>query len=99
MNFFGEAIELVDAGYSDKRRRGPQNLLDLLPDVFTYGDAGRMRLRLGIKNGTLSKMISNWKSRDYIEPLDTDCFKYSETSQFRKHKLIWNLILNPQILN
>ena len=97
MNFFGEAIELVDAGYSDKRRRGPQNLLDLLPDVFTYGDAGRMRLRLGIKNGTLSKMISNWKSRDYIEPLDTDCFKYSETSQFRKTQAY--LKLHPQSSN
>ena len=84
MNFFGEAIEQVEAGCSDKRKRGPQNLLDLLPEVFTYGDAGRMRLRLGIKNGSLAKMIFNWKSRNYIEALDTDCSKYSETSPFRK---------------
>ena len=84
MNFFGEAIEQMDAGNSKKGRRGPQNLLDLLPEVFTYGDAGRMRLRLGIKNGSLAKMIFNWKSRNYIESLDTDCSKYSETSPFRK---------------
>ena len=99
MNFFGEAIEQVEAGYSDKRRRGPQNLLDLLPEVFTYGDAGRMRLRMGIKNGSLSKMIFNWKSRDYIEPLDKDCSRYSETSQFRKTQEYLKFHPQSSILN
>ena len=99
MNFFGEAIEQVEAGYSDKRRRGPQNLLDLLPEVFTYGDAGRLRLRMGIKNGSLSKMIFNWKSRDYIEPLDKDCSRYSETSQFRKTQEYLKFHPQSSILN
>ena len=67
MKFFGEAIEEVESGFMRKLRKGPQNLLDLLPEVFTREEAGLLRQRQGIRQGTLKAMLSNWKKRGYIE--------------------------------
>ena len=84
MKFFGEAIEGAEEKGLREKKTGPRNLLNLLPDVFTYGEAALMRKQQGIKNGSLPKMIFNWKMRGYIEALDTECSKYEESSQFRK---------------
>ena len=67
MNFFGEAIENQEEAASTIRRRGPQNLLDLLPDVFTCEEAIQMRQRQGIRRGTVKMMLNNWIKRGYIE--------------------------------
>ena len=67
MEFFGEAIEKQEESASVTKRHGPQNLLDLLPQVFTYEEAGQMRTRLDIRQGSLKAMLSNWKRRGYIE--------------------------------
>ena len=69
MKFFGEAIEDVENGFSYmKKKKGPQNLLDLLPDIFTRDEAGQMRHRQGIVNGSIGNMLATWKKRKYIEP-------------------------------
>jgi hypothetical protein len=67
MKFFGEAIEEVENFGMREKKRGPQNLLDLLPDIFTREEAGQMRKRYGIVSGNLSSMLSTWKNRKYIE--------------------------------
>ena len=66
MRFFGEAIEQQECGGQRTARKGPQNLLDLLPDTFTREEAGRLRQRMGIRRGSLKQMLSNWKHRAYI---------------------------------
>ena len=66
MRFFGEAIEAEDNGVRTTHR-GPRNLLDLLPEVFTREEAGLLRQRQGIRTGSLSYMLANWKKRGYIE--------------------------------
>ena len=66
MKFFGEDIEAQEAD-AKLPTRGPQNLLDQLPDIFTREEAGQMRQRLGIRSGSLKLMLSNWKQRGYIE--------------------------------
>ena len=68
MHFFGEAIEEVESVGNARRKRGPQNLLDLLPDTFTREEAGRMRQRHGIAHGSLANMLATWKKRGYIAP-------------------------------
>ena len=83
MQFFGEAIEEVEYGAAETKHRGPRNLLDLLPEVFTYEEAGMMRNRQGIRRGTLSKMIYNWKERGYIEPHE-DSPEEATLRKFRK---------------
>ena len=72
MEFFGEAIEMQTESVSGVKKRGPQNLLDLLPEVFTYEEAGQLRKRLEIRQGSLKMMLGNWKHRGYIEPYSED---------------------------
>ena len=67
MEFFGVEIETQTESVPEVKRHGPQNLLDLLPDVFTREEAGLMRQRMGISSGSLKQMLSNWKHRGYIE--------------------------------
>jgi hypothetical protein len=67
MHFFGAAIEEVEYGMTRTKKRGPQNLLDLLPDVFTREEAHQLRQRQGITQGSVGQMLSTWKKRNYIE--------------------------------
>ena len=87
MEFFGEAIEAQEYGLKTKKQRGLRNLLDLLPEVFTYEEAGLMRQRQGIWTGTLGKMIFNWKTRGYIELMEGEdtasvSRKYRKTKEY-----------------
>ena len=72
MRFFGNAIEEVENAGTTNRKRGPQNLLDLLPDVFTLEEATQMRIRQGIGHGSVGNMLATWKKRNYIEPLGNE---------------------------
>ena len=68
MQFFGKAIERADDDDEEMlKNKGPQNLLDLLPEVFTREDAQMMRMHQGIREGNVRLMLSNWKKRGYIE--------------------------------
>ena len=62
-----EAIEQQEYGSEQTVRKGPQNLLELLPDTFTREEAGKLRQRMNIRRGSLKLMLSNWKHRGYIE--------------------------------
>ena len=69
MQFFGEAIAKAESG-DDARigKRGPRNLLELLPDTFTLDDAKRMRRQQGmdIEDYRTEKMIRTWINRKYV---------------------------------
>ena len=67
MHFFGAEIEAVDAPPSSGKKKGPLNLLELLPDTFTREEAYQMRLRQGIRDGSVGQMLSSWKKRGHIE--------------------------------
>ena len=89
MKFFGQMIEDAEmTGASANPRPGPQNLLDFLPDEFTYADAEEMRRRRQITGGTAAVMLGNWKSRGFIEQLDDAPAKVpKELRRFRKTEL------------
>ena len=94
MRFFGNDIELAEnAHYANVSKRGPRNLLDLLPDVFTREEAQLLRQKLGMNKGGLSLMISTWKQRGYIQLLD-EAMPQAELSQQRFGKT--DLYLNKQ---
>jgi hypothetical protein len=67
MRLFGDAIEEQEMAEGTKKHRGPQNLLDLLPEVFTREEAGTLRTRVGVRGGSLTHMLNNWRQRGYIE--------------------------------
>ena len=94
MRFFGQDIELAEnAHYASASRRGPRNLLDLLPDVFTREEAQLLRQKMGMNKGGLSLMISTWKQRGYIQLLD-EAMPQAELSQQRFGKT--DLYLNKR---
>jgi hypothetical protein len=81
MQLFGDAIETQESAGEKKKHKGPQNLLDLLPEVFTREEAQAMRTRVGIRNGSLSQMLNNWKGRGYIEPYGEEVSRTEVTRQ------------------
>ena len=93
MRFFGEAIEAQEEGGLKLPAKGPQNLLDQLPEVFTREEAGLMRQRMGIRSGSLRQMLGNWTYRGYIElygeelpKQDLNRQRYIKTEEYlRKH--------------
>ena len=67
MKFFGDAIAHQEETEEKIPTKGPQNLLDLLPEVFTREEANAARQRAGIRSDSLRQMLCNWKRRGYIE--------------------------------
>ena len=89
MAFFGENIENVgNEEANHNTNKGPQNLLDLLPKVFTREEAQQMRERRGIRSGSVTNMLANWKSRGYIEiygethPVELNLKRYIKTKKY-----------------
>ena len=67
MHFFGDAIEKADKSPEPSQHSNPQNLLAMLPTVFTREEAAQLRQRVGISQGNLAQMLANWKHRGYID--------------------------------
>ena len=67
MKFFGNAIESQEYEQERVVTKGPQNLLDLLPEIFTREEANSLRQRMGIQSDSLRQMLFNWRKRGYIE--------------------------------
>ena len=67
MRFFGDAIAKAEDGGVKSSRRGPTNLLQLLPDEFSYQEAMAIRLEYGLGQKGTRVMINNWVHRGYIE--------------------------------
>ena len=67
MRFFGDMIakEMNSAERSSKR--GPENLLQLLPDVFTLSQLEALRLEHGLEQKGTKGIIRQWIHRQYIE--------------------------------
>ena len=86
MQFFGDDIDKANSG-EDSRigKRGPQNLLELLPDEFTTEDAKRVRLQQGLDNSgnRCRNMIYQWISRKYVLQLTVDSFKKTPPASTR----------------
>ena len=74
MKLWGDAIRQADSEVTTSKR-GPQSLLELLPDEFTIEDAKRVRSQLGMSTEKTNKMVSQWKTRGYILQLTVDSFK------------------------
>ena len=74
MQFFAEAIASAD-GVEQKTKRGPRNLLELLPDEFTLQDAVNVRRQQGMDAQGCKPMIRMWKVRCYIEQITDNSYK------------------------
>jgi hypothetical protein len=78
MQFFGDAIEEAGQESKDNRTRGPQNLLELLPDSFTTADAMRVRQSMDMDVKGTRNMLYQWAHRGYVLHLTDDSYKKVE---------------------
>lgn len=65
MHFFGDAIDNAN-GEVQVNKRGPRNLLEELPDTFTYDDVVEVRRQQNLSADKTRYMLNNWKTRGYI---------------------------------
>ena len=75
MQFFAEAIEQADYIDDSKPRRGPRNLLELLPDEFSLQDAINTRRQQGLDGKGTKNMLYQWTHRGYIKSLTSYTYR------------------------
>ena len=80
MEFFGDAIKEAQAAAPHKQK-GPRNLLELLPDNFSYREAVEVRLQAGMDEKGTQNMLNQWGYRNYIARITN--YNYSKL-KFRK---------------
>ena len=66
MRFFGDMIAKENCTAEKSSKRGPQNLLQILPDNFTAAQLLAIRLEHGLDAKGTDMMIRQWLHRNYI---------------------------------
>ena len=67
MRFFGDMIARENSAGEKSSKRGPENLLQLLPDIFTMPQLDAIRLEHGLNAKGTRNVIKQWIYRGYIE--------------------------------
>ena len=66
MRFFRDAIVKSEQEGVKSSKRGPSNMLQLLPNEFSYQQAEQVRSDLGLDTKGTRRMIATWVFRKYI---------------------------------
>ena len=69
MIFFGAGIAKANEVGEKSSKRGPANLLQQLPDTFTYAQAEMVRQQNEFGKKGTAIMLRNWVNRHYIEKI------------------------------
>ena len=85
LQIFGDMLSTDKDTLSDIQRKGPKNMLDNLPNVFTVTQLAAVRKENGKSEEGAKEQLRNWKNRgfvDYDAPSDTYCKteKYLKTN-------------------
>ncbi|MBO7558580.1 MAG: hypothetical protein J6T52_08810 [Bacteroidaceae bacterium] len=80
LHFFGDLIRKADS-QTQTSRRGPRNLLELLPDTFTRQDAISVRQQAGKNSEGTGNMLSQWVHRGYILQMTDDSYKKASSEK------------------
>ena len=72
MRFFGDMIAKEASTAEKSSKRGPENILQLLPDIFTEPQLEAIRLEHGLKAQGCKNVIKQWIYRKYIVRLDAE---------------------------
>ena len=85
MMLFGDLIRDAD-GDVQMSKRGPQSLLDFLPETFTVDDARRVRHERGLSNEGYHciRMIRTWINRGYV--IQNTEYSFKKATQEKKNQ-------------
>ena len=70
MRFFRDAIGKAEQEGVKSSKRGPSNMLQLLPNEFSYQQAEQLRSDLGLDTKGTRRMIATWVFRKYIVKME-----------------------------
>ena len=70
MRFFRDAIVKSEQEGVKSSKRGPSNMLQLLPNEFSYQQAEQLRSDLGLDTKGTRRMIATWVFRKYIVKME-----------------------------
>ena len=95
MRYFGESIARMEDEGEKSSKRGPSNLLQLLPDTFSFQQVETMRLQYGKSKKGTTQMLRNWIFRKYIRKVEPQGKKgdadFSNFSNFSFEKLMFRV--------
>ena len=86
MRFFGDMIAKENYTAEKSSKRGPQNLLQILPDNFTAAQLLAIRLEHGLDAKGTDMMIRQWLHRNYIRRAYQYTGKRDSCDSFEKLK-------------
>lgn len=86
MRFFGDVIAKENFMAQRSSKRGPQNLLQILPDCFTAAQLLAIRLEHGLDAKGTDMMIRQWLHRNYIRRAYQYTGKRDSCDSFEKLK-------------
>ena len=86
MRFFGDMIAKENFMAEKSSKRGPQNLLQILPDNFTAAQLLAIRLEHGLDAKGTDMMIRQWLHRNYIRRAYQYTGKRDSCDSFEKLK-------------
>lgn len=86
MRFFGDMIAKENCTAEKSSKRGPQNLLQILPDNFTAAQLLAIRLEHGLDAKGTDMMIRQWLHRNYIRRAYQYTGKRDSCDSFEKLK-------------
>ena len=72
LRFFGDAIAKSEVEGVKSTRRGPKNMLQQLPDTFTYHEVEQLRLENGLGKEGTKRMLNTWVFRHYIRRIEKE---------------------------
>ena len=72
MRFFGDMIAKEASTAEKSSKRGPENILQLLPDIFTEPQLEAIRLEHGLKAQGCKNVIKQWIYRKYIVRMESE---------------------------
>ena len=95
MRYFGESIARMEDEGEKSSKRGPSNLLQLLPDTFSFQQVEAIRLQYGKSKKGTTQMLRNWIFRKYIRKVEPQGKKgdadFSNFSNFSFEKLMFRV--------
>ena len=88
MRFFASAIEQAETEGERSNRRGPRNLLQLLPNQFTMQEAEALRLQQGLDKKGAYNMLHQWAFRGYVKTNGVTDYRFTvfEKLKYRNYE-------------
>ncbi len=78
MKFFGAEVEEAMKQMENHRTFSPQNMLNLLPDVFTTEEATRVRVQLGKSAKGINDQLRHWVTRGHVMRMEDGRYRKRE---------------------